>query len=52
MGESTKRYLPLATLLVISGAMFAGHFGVGDVILPAVLGRDAGAAWFPVLHHS
>ncbi|MDX9957677.1 MAG: branched-chain amino acid transport system II carrier protein [Spirochaetia bacterium] len=47
MGESTKRYLPLATLLVISGAMFAGHFGVGDVIFPSVLGRDAGAAWFP-----
>ena len=47
MGENAKRYLPLATLFVISGAMFAGHFGVGDVIFPAVLGRDSGAAWFP-----
>jgi branched-chain amino acid:cation transporter, LIVCS family len=47
MSEGTKRYLPLATLLVISGAMFAGHFGVGDVIFPAVLGRGAGSAWFP-----
>lgn len=47
MSEGTKRYLPLITLLVISGAMFAGHFGVGDVIFPAVLGRDSGAAWFP-----
>ncbi|HUW71516.1 MAG TPA: branched-chain amino acid transport system II carrier protein [bacterium] len=47
MSEGTKRYLPLATLLIISGAMFAGHFGVGDVIFPAVLGRDSGATWFP-----
>jgi branched-chain amino acid:cation transporter, LIVCS family len=47
MKENLKRYLPLITLLVISGAMFAGHFGVGDVIFPVILGRDAGASWFP-----
>jgi len=42
-----KKYLPMITLFVISGAMFAGHFGVGDVIFPVVLGRDAGASWLP-----
>jgi LIVCS family branched-chain amino acid:cation transporter len=41
-----KLYLPLTILLVISGAMFAGHFGVGDVIFPAFLGRGAGSSWF------
>jgi len=46
MSEATKRYLPLIVLLIISGAMFAGHFGVGDVIFPSDLGRSAGSSWF------
>lgn len=49
MADSTKtrQYLPVLTLLIISGAMFAGHFGVGDVIFPVILGRNAGSSWFP-----
>ncbi|MDX9801211.1 MAG: branched-chain amino acid transport system II carrier protein [Spirochaetia bacterium] len=46
-GSKSRSYLPLITLFVISGAMFAGHFGVGDVIFPVILGRGAGSAWFP-----
>jgi LIVCS family branched-chain amino acid:cation transporter len=38
--------LPWAVLAVISGALFSGHFGVGDVIFPPILGRDSGQAWF------
>jgi len=45
--SKTRQYLPLITLLIISGAMFAGHFGVGDVIFPVILGRKAAASWFP-----
>ncbi len=47
MENDSRKYLPLITLFVISGAMFAGHFGVGDVIFPVILGRGAGSAWFP-----
>lgn len=46
MSEAKKIYLPLIVLLIISGAMFAGHFGVGDVIFPVFLGRGAGSSWF------
>jgi LIVCS family branched-chain amino acid:cation transporter len=31
---------------MVSGALFSGHFGVGDVIFPAILGRDTGKPWF------
>jgi len=33
-------------LVVISGAMFSSHFGVGDLIFPPILGRGAGTSWF------
>ncbi len=45
--SKAQQYLPLITLLIISGAMFSGHFGVGDVIFPVILGRNAGGSWFP-----
>jgi LIVCS family branched-chain amino acid:cation transporter len=38
--------LPIGAVLVISAAVFAGHFGVGDTIFPAILGRSSGAGWF------
>ncbi len=41
-----KNLLPLSVLLVISGAMFSSHFGVGDLIFPPILGRGAGTGWF------
>lgn len=37
--------LPWGVLIMISGALFSGHFGVGDVIFPPLLGRDSGQAW-------
>lgn len=41
-----KNLLPVSILIVISGAMFSSHFGVGDLIFPPILGRGAGASWF------
>jgi len=41
-----KGLLPASVLVLISGAMFSGHFGVGDLIFPPILGRDTGASWF------
>ena len=41
-----KGLLPVSVLIVISGAMFSSHFGVGDLIFPPILGRDAGTSWF------
>ncbi len=46
MSENTKRVLPFGAVLVVSAAVFSGHFGVGDTIFPAILGRGAGASWF------
>ena len=43
---SKKNLLPVSVLIVISGAMFSSHFGVGDLIFPPILGRGAGASWF------
>lgn len=44
--SAKEQALPLAGIIVISMALFSGHFGVGDVIFPAVLGRGAGVSWF------
>ena len=41
-----KTLLPVSVLILISGAMFSSHFGVGDLIFPPILGRDTGASWF------
>ena len=41
-----KDLLPVSILLVITGAMFSSHFGVGDIIFPPLLGRGAGTSWF------
>lgn len=43
---SKKNLLPISVLIVISGAMFSSHFGVGDLIFPPMLGRGAGTSWF------
>ncbi len=41
-----KNLLPVSVLLLISGAMFSSHFGVGDLIFPPILGRSTGTSWF------
>lgn len=41
-----KNLLPVSALLIISGAMFSSHFGVGDLIFPPILGRSTGTSWF------
>lgn len=46
MKIESKKVLPLAAIVVISGAMFSSHFGVGDLIFPPILGRDSGTSWF------
>lgn len=43
---SKKNLLSVPVLLIISGAMFSSHFGVGDLIFPPLLGRDTGTSWF------
>ncbi len=43
---SKRNLLPISVLIVISGAMFSSHFGVGDLIFPPLLGRGAGTSWF------
>jgi len=43
---SKRNLLPISVLIVISGAMFSSHFGVGDIIFPPLLGRGAGTSWF------
>lgn len=43
---SKKNLLPISVLILISGAMFSSHFGVGDLIFPPILGRGAGTSWF------
>lgn len=44
--KNKRELLPLSVLLLISGAMFSSHFGVGDIIFPPLLGRDSGTSWF------
>ena len=44
--KNKRELLPLSVLLLISGAMFSSHFGVGDIIFPPILGRDSGTSWF------
>ncbi|MBN2051433.1 MAG: branched-chain amino acid transport system II carrier protein [Spirochaetales bacterium] len=46
MSEKQIKSLPLGAVLIVSAAVFTGHFGVGDTIFPAILGRGAGNAWF------
>lgn len=41
-----KKLLPLSAILIIAGAMFSSHFGVGDLIFPPILGRSTGSSWF------
>lgn len=45
MEQKNKTLLPWSVILVISAAIFSGHFGVGDLIFPPILGRDAGICW-------
>jgi len=41
-----NKILPVSVLVIITGAMFSSHFGVGDLIFPPILGRGAGTSWF------
>ena len=34
-------------ILLVSAALYAGHFGVGDVIFPMKLGQESGISWVP-----
>jgi LIVCS family branched-chain amino acid:cation transporter len=43
--KSESQVLPLGIVIIISAALFSGHFGVGDVIFPPILGRSAGQSW-------
>lgn len=45
--SNNKHLLPWSAIIVISAALFAGHFGVGDVIFTPILGRSTGSAWLP-----
>ncbi len=46
MNQQGKTILPWSVILIISAAIFSGHFGVGDLIFPPILGRSAGIYWF------
>jgi len=46
MNTKARKLLPWGIVFVITAAVFSGHFGVGDVIFPAILGRGSGATWF------
>ncbi|MGB9686440.1 MAG: branched-chain amino acid transport system II carrier protein [Rectinema subterraneum] len=46
MADTKKQALSFGAVLVVSAAVFSGHFGVGDTIFPAMLGRTTGASWF------
>jgi len=37
--------LPWIGALLVSAALYAGHFGVGDVIFPMKLGQESGISW-------
>jgi LIVCS family branched-chain amino acid:cation transporter len=45
MSKVNKLVLPLGSVLIVSAAVFSGHFGVGDTIFPAILGRGSGSSW-------
>ncbi len=49
MKIESKKVLPIAAIVVISGAMFSSHFGVGDLIFPPILGRDSGTSFGPCI---
>ena len=44
--ENKNLLLPWGAVFIISAAIFSGHFGVGDLIFPPILGRDSGTSWF------
>lgn len=46
MEQKNNILLPWSVILIISAAIFSGHFGVGDLIFPPILGRDSGICWF------
>lgn len=46
MDKGKQELLSFGAIAVISAALFSGHFGVGDVIFPPILGKGAGASWF------
>jgi len=46
MNEKVRNLLPWSIVFIISAAVFSGHFGVGDTIFPAILGRGTGMSWF------
>jgi len=46
VSKEKQDLLSFGALAVISAALFSGHFGVGDVIFPPILGKGAGASWF------
>jgi len=46
MNKNSKKLLPWSIILIITAAVFSGHFGVGDLIFPPVLGRSSGSSWF------
>lgn len=43
--EKRSGLLSYGALAIISAALFSGHFGVGDVIFPPILGKGAGSSW-------
>jgi LIVCS family branched-chain amino acid:cation transporter len=46
MDTKVRNLLPWSVVFIISAAVFSGHFGVGDTIFPAILGRGTGVEWF------
>lgn len=44
---ATRQLLSPAAIIIISLALFSGHFGAGDTIFPPALGREAGQSWLP-----
>jgi LIVCS family branched-chain amino acid:cation transporter len=46
MNAKVRNLLPWGVVFIISAAVFSGHFGVGDTIFPAILGRGTGVSWF------
>ncbi len=46
MTKGKQELLSFGAIAVISAALFSGHFGVGDVIFPPILGKGAGSSWF------
>lgn len=46
MTKGKQDLLSFGAIAVISAALFSGHFGVGDVIFPPILGKGSGASWF------